>query len=297
MADGVPITPGVGVTVASDDCGAAGHAQIVKLAVSANGDATPISATAADGVLVNLGTNNDVTITSGTITTVTTVTTVSAVTSLSQFGGQAITLGAGAVGAGTLRLTLAADDPAVGALQILDDWDESDRAKVNVIVGQAGITAGAGAVAANTPRATLASDDPAVAALQVMDDWDESDRAKVNAQEVSGVMIENAVPVTVKRAIIDVASSGDNTLVAAVGGKKIRVLSLVLVSAGTVTVRFESGAGGTALTGQMSLVANSGFSLSHNPHGWFETADNTLLNIELSGAVSVDGCLTYIEAE
>lgn len=88
--------------------------------------------------------------------------------------------GAGAVTAQTERMTLASDDPAVVALQVIDDWDESDRAKVNLVVGQAGITAGAGAVAANTPRATLASDDPAVVALQVIDDWDESDRAKVN---------------------------------------------------------------------------------------------------------------------
>lgn len=46
---------------------------------------------------------------------------------------------------------------------VLDDWDESDRAKINQIVGQVGITGGAGAVAANTPRTTLASDDPLVA--------------------------------------------------------------------------------------------------------------------------------------
>lgn len=76
--------------------------------------------------------------------------------------------------------TLAEQQTQTTALQIIDDWDESDRAKVNLVVGQAGITAGAGAVAANTPRVTLASDDPAVVALQVIDDWDESDRAKVN---------------------------------------------------------------------------------------------------------------------
>lgn len=51
------------------------------------------------------------------------------------------------------------------AVQIMDDWDESDRAKVNLIVGQAGISAGAGAVGATTPRVTLASDDPLVAAV------------------------------------------------------------------------------------------------------------------------------------
>lgn len=48
------------------------------------------------------------------------------------------------------------------AVEIIDDWDESDRAKVNLIVGQAGISAGAGNVASNTPRVTLASDQAAV---------------------------------------------------------------------------------------------------------------------------------------
>jgi hypothetical protein len=100
---------------------------------------------------------------------------------------------------------------------------------------------------------------------------------------------------TPKFAIIDFAGSGDNTLVSAVTSKKIRVLSLFAVAAGTVNVRFESGAGGTALTGQMNLVANTGFVLPYNPLGWFETAAGTLLNMELSAAVSVDGSLVYVE--
>ena len=45
----------------------------------------------------------------------------------------------------------------------------------------------------------------------------------------------------------------------------------------------------------MNLVANTGFVLPYNPAGWFETASNTLLNLELSAAVSVDGALTYME--
>lgn len=98
-----------------------------------------------------------------------------------------------------------------------------------------------------------------------------------------------------KYAVIDDATSGDNTLVAAVASRKIRVLALFMVSAGTVNARFEDGAAGTALTGQMNLVANSGFTLPFNPAGWFETSVNTLLNLELSAAVSVDGSITYIE--
>lgn len=70
--------------------------------------------------------------------------------------------GAGAVGTGVQRVTLASDDPVTTAVQIMDDWDESDRAKVNIIVGQAGVAAGAGAVGATVQRVTLASDDPLV---------------------------------------------------------------------------------------------------------------------------------------
>ena len=113
-------------------------------------------------------------------------------------------------------------------------------------------------------------------------------------QDVS-TMRDGANALTPKFAAIDAATSGDNTLVAAVASKKIRVLALFLVAAGTVNVRLESGAGGTALTGQMNLVANTGFVLPFNPAGWFETAVNTLLNLELSAAISVDGALTYVE--
>lgn len=99
----------------------------------------------------------------------------------------------------------------------------------------------------------------------------------------------------IKYAAIDAATSGDNTLVAAVTGKKIRVLSVYLVAAGAVTARFESGASGAALSGQMSLAANGAVALPFNPGGWFETAAATLLNLELGGAVSVDGGLSYVE--
>jgi hypothetical protein len=124
---------------------------------------------------------------------------------------------------------------------------------------------------------------------------DSTGRLHVNATVNTDAIMSAGAACTPKFAKIDAASSGNNTLVAAVTDKKIRVLSLYMVSAGTVTVRFESGADGTALTGQSSLVANTGFVLPYSPVGWFETAATTLLNLELSGAVSVDGALTYIE--
>lgn len=98
-----------------------------------------------------------------------------------------------------------------------------------------------------------------------------------------------------KRAVIDAATSGDNTLIAAIASTKIRVLQVVLIAAAAVTVRFESGAGGTALTGQMQLAANGGFSSGFCPAGHLETNAGELLNLELSGAISVDGWIVYVE--
>lgn len=117
----------------------------------------------------------------------------------------------------------------------------------------------------------------------------------VAAHSESNTVTAAGTPLTVKYAAIDAATSGDNTIVGAVTSKKIRVLSCFLVAAGAVNVRFETGAGGTALTGQMNLTTNTGFVLPYNPTGWFETASGALLNLELSGAVSVDGSLSYIE--
>lgn len=44
MADNVQITAGSGTTIATDDAGAGGHVQIVKLAISTDGSATAIPA-------------------------------------------------------------------------------------------------------------------------------------------------------------------------------------------------------------------------------------------------------------
>lgn len=64
MADNVQFTDGAPAdfSASADDCGADGKVQRVKLTYSANGDATHVPAD-ADGILVNLGANNDVTVT------------------------------------------------------------------------------------------------------------------------------------------------------------------------------------------------------------------------------------------
>jgi hypothetical protein len=56
------------------------------------------------------------------------------------------------------------------AVEILDDWDESDRAKVNPIAGQVGVQGGAGAVTALTQRVAIATDANAVQGSTAHDD-------------------------------------------------------------------------------------------------------------------------------
>lgn len=95
-------------------------------------------------------------------------------------------------------------------------------------------------------------------------------------------------------AAVAAASAGDNTLVAAVTAKRIRVHALTLVaSGGANSVRLESGAGGTALTGVMDIVDNGQLVLPYNPSGWCQTAAGAFLNLELSAATAVGGVLVY----
>lgn len=52
MADGVSITSGAGTTILTDDTGAGGHAQVMKLAISTDGSGTLIPADATYGISV-----------------------------------------------------------------------------------------------------------------------------------------------------------------------------------------------------------------------------------------------------
>ena len=95
-------------------------------------------------------------------------------------------------------------------------------------------------------------------------------------------------------ALISAASSPDNTIIAAVTGKRARVIGIHMVAAGAVVARFESVAGGTALTGVMSMITGVPFT-AYNPLGLFEQdVVNELLNMELNAAVQVSGWLTFL---
>ncbi len=91
------------------------------------------------------------------------------------------------------------------------------------------------------------------------------------------------------------ATSGNNTILAAVTGKKIRVLAIAISFSGAANAKFQSGATGTDISKLFYGVASTQVVLPFNPCGWFETASATLLNMNLSAAVAVDITGTYVE--
>lgn len=118
---------------------------------------------------------------------------------------------------------------------------------------------------------------------------------RTSASPETSTVYSGTTALTPKFAKIAASSSGNNTIVAAVTGKKIRVLAYNFMANGAVNAKFQDGAGGTDLTGLKYCAANGGICAPFNPAGWFETSSDTLLNLNLSGAVAVGGELTYVE--
>ncbi len=97
----------------------------------------------------------------------------------------------------------------------------------------------------------------------------------------------------VKRAIIDKATAATHEIVAAVAGKKIRVLGFYAVAAGAVVATWKSAT--TAVTGAMTMATGVAVHAPPAGFGWFETAAGEALNLTLGGAVQVSGNVIYAE--
>lgn len=278
MADSsVQITEGIGKLIDTRTESGGNHRQVVVIGDPSSGVA-PVDDTA--GLKVNLGGDNDVSVT-GTVTANLSATD-NAVLDAIQTATEAIQSG---------QLS---DDHNVTVSNQVDQplTDTQLRATAVPVTGtfyQATQPVSLASVPSHavTNAGTFATQATLQAGTALV--------GKISASQETSTLYNGTTALTPKFKVIDNATSGDNTIVAAVSSKKIRVLSCFFNVAADVTVRFESGASGTALTGQMQIKAGSGFVLPYSPLGWFETASNMLLNLELSGAVSVDGSLVYVE--
>lgn len=83
-------------------------------------------------------------------------------------------------------------------------------------------------------------------------------------------------------------------LVAAVTGRKIRVLSMLYSQASATSLKFQSDAT-TDLTGAFTTsAANLNGNLPFNPFGWFETGSGKKLNYVPATAVATHVTITYV---
>lgn len=95
-----------------------------------------------------------------------------------------------------------------------------------------------------------------------------------------------------QKATINLTSTG--VIVAAVAGKKIRVIAAQLSVSAALVVKWQSNTVPTDITGPGELGANGGYVLPRNPAGWFETLAGEALSLNISGSGTVGGSISYV---
>lgn len=106
-----------------------------------------------------------------------------------------------------------------------------------------------------------------------------------------------SVPTTsqLTSASLNPGSSGDNTLVAAVGGQTIRVFRFELVFEADVNVIFKDSTP-TNMTGAMFMRGGGSIVLDFDSDPWFVTAVGKAFQMNLSSAVKTYGRIWYTQS-
>lgn len=126
--------------------------------------------------------------------------------------------------------TLAA---VAASLSVIDDWDETDRAKVNLIVGQTGVQGASGVVTGNTQRVVLATDVP----------------LPTGTNSIGQITTNAAVGTLTNR-----SGSVGTTSTQIIASNSTRKYLFIQCQSGTIWINF----GTTATTAQPSIRLNSG---------------------------------------
>jgi hypothetical protein len=104
---------------------------------------------------------------------------------------------------------------------------------------------------------------------------------------------------TVKRAKSNIAASQtDSIIVAAVSGKKIRILALSVLTgatATTITFNSKSAQAGSAISCLYANAANGGLVLPYNPLGWFETVLSEGFSATTGAGATTGVHVVYVE--
>jgi hypothetical protein len=95
---------------------------------------------------------------------------------------------------------------------------------------------------------------------------------------------------------VDLATSGDNVIIAGVAGQTIRVFKLFLVLGGDTLLTFKHGT--TEFDGPLTMFAGGAivFDEPRPPRHWFKTGTGEDFIINLSNAVQLSGRVYYTQS-
>lgn len=317
MTDQVSITPGSGVSISTDDAGASGQVQRIKLAYSADGDAThiPADANGLDADVTRIAGKTPVYTEGDTDATIDGVPmlwedTSDTLRSVSAAKPLPVNIVTGS-SSGVQYTEADVDSTITGTAVMWEDTGDTLRAAsaakplpVNIISG----------VAAGTEY-TEGNTDSTITGTAIM--WeDAADTLRsvsaatpmpvtapaasrgthsISVAEQTGAIMSNLTALTPKFFSASVnASSTDQQLVAAVTSKKLRIIALVAQCAGTATtMTFESST--TTRIHKIPAGANGGQVLPYNPQGWFESASGESFTVTTGSGSTTEISGVYVE--
>lgn len=177
---------------------------------------------------------------------------------LQKIGGSTTDKGSGNASNGSQRVVVATDDVNMAAIktavEIMDDWDETDRAAVNLISSQAGVAGGTGVDGATVLRVTLATDIPLPAGTNAI-----GKLAANSGVDIGDVDVLSLIPGTGATNLgkaIDTAAGATDTGIAALAIRDDSLTTLTPADGDYVPLRVSStgalhvtgGGGGTEYT-------------------------------------------------
>jgi hypothetical protein len=317
MADNVAITAGSGTTISTDDAGASGQVQRVKLTYSADGDATHIPAD------VN-GLDADVTRIAGKTPVYTEGDVDATIDGIPVLWEDAANTLAPASAAKPLPVNIISgsssgvqyteadvDATITGTAVLWEDAADTLRSvsaakplPVNIITGSSsGVQYTEADVDATITGTALMWEDTGdtlraasvVKPLPVQAPAATRTTHSIAAAMQTDVLMSGLTALTPKFFSASItASSTDSSLVAAVGGKKLRVISLAVQCGATATdILFESST--TTRKHKVPAGANGGQVLPTNEYGWFETAVGESLTCTTGAGSTTEITGTYVE--
>lgn len=277
MADGVAITAGSGTTILTDDTGAGGHAQVVKLAISTDGSGTLIPADAANGIDV------DVTRVSGSVTVAQATASnlnanVSGTVSANQSGAWSVGINAGSNAIGSITNT------SFGVTQ-------ATAANLNATVVGSGSFTVVGDVADDSPDSgspvkigAFAEANPSNSVMVA-----DGDRTNVHA-DIDGLLVTKPYTsfgdILVERVTDTGGTSTASTVFGATASARNMITTIAVYNDSTTNgfIDFRDGTAGTVLF-TLPLPAKGG-AVTNFPLPLRQTTANTAFAYDVSAALT-----------